>query len=69
MKDFYSTRYFPKDMHTALGFDSIQGYLEMAHWYHKGYVKFADNHKNKDEHWSILFILNQLEDEGYIKTE
>jgi hypothetical protein len=69
MKDFYSTRFFAKDMHTMLGFDSIQGYLEMAHWYHKGNIKFADNHNNKDEHWSIIFILNQLEDEGYIKTE
>ena len=69
MKDYYSKRFFAKDMHTMIGLDSIQGYLEMAHWYHKGHIKFADNRKNKNEHWSILFILNQLEDEGYIKTE
>lgn len=69
MKDFYSTKFFAKDMHTMLGFDSIQGYLEIAHWYHKGYIKFVDNLNNKNEHSSIIFILNQLKDEGYIKTE
>ena len=67
MKDFYCETFIPKD--PLLGLDSIQGYLEMAHWYHKGYVTLVDYVKNTSEHGSMIFILNQLKKDDLINLE
>ena len=67
MKDFYSETFIPKD--PLLGLDSIQGYLEMAHWYHKGYVTLVDSVNNTSEHGSMIFILNQLKKDDLINLE
>jgi len=66
MKDFYTTSIISKDI---LGLDSIQGYLDMAHWYHNGHIKLVDQKKNEKEHGSFIFTLNGLEKDKLINIE
>ena len=65
MFTFYRQSYLRKDF---FGIDSIQGLLEMATWYYKGYVIFHYNLADKDNCNSMYFKLLQLENEKHINV-
>jgi hypothetical protein len=50
----------------AFGFDSLQGYLEMAKWYHEGHVRFGCDIEDRNHFHSLYARLLQLEKEGYL---
>lgn len=56
-------------LNTDHNIDVVRRYLEMADTYHEGHVIWVCKKEDEDRHGSMLFHLNQLEKDGYIKTE
>ncbi|CAC9611219.1 hypothetical protein [uncultured Gammaproteobacteria bacterium] len=62
----YRKSFFPSN---GLGFDSIQGLLEMTEWYHIGELQMSFDKDNKCFHDNPLYTLEQLENNGYIQID
>lgn len=62
----YRKSFFPRN---GLGFDSIQGLLEMIEWYHESEIQIFFDKDNKCFQDNPLYILEQLEIKGYIQID
>ncbi len=51
------------------GLDSVQGHLEMAHWYNTAHVNLCSDPNEANEFNSMYPQLTQLEKEGYVVLE
>ena len=65
-KSFERTTIVPGD---AFGLDSVQGYLELASWYHLGEVTFGCHTRDRTKLHSMYARLCQLEKEGHMLLE